>query len=118
MKKTLIIAALIVAPIALSSCDKKPDAPKVTAPAGGMSNMAMPEGSKMGKGTGTVTAIDAPAGKITLKHSAIPAIGWPAMTMGFSAKPDLLKGVAVGDKVDFDLTVSGSNAEVTAIRKR
>ncbi len=85
--------------------------------AGAMSNMAMPEGSKMGKGSGTVTAADAVTGKITLDHGAIQAVGWPAMKMGFSAKPDLLKGVAVGDKVDFNLTVSGSAGEVTASRK-
>ena len=122
MKKTMILAALIALPIGLSGCDKKPDAPqveapKVTATADAMSNMAMPAGSKMGKGSGTVTAVDAVTGKITLDHGAIPAVGWPAMKMGFSAKPDLLKGVAVGDKVDFDVTVSGSAGEVTAIRK-
>jgi len=82
-----------------------------------MSNMAMPEGSKMGKGTGIVTAVDAASGKITLDHEAIATVGWPAMKMGFSAKPNLLKGIAVGDKVDFDLTVTGSAGEVTAIRK-
>ena len=117
MNKRLIIAALIALPISLSGCDKKPEAPNAAAPADAMSNMAMPEGSKMGSGTGTVTAIDAAAGKITLDHEAIAAVGWPAMKMGFSAKPDLLKGVAVGDKVDFDLTVTGSAGEVTGIRK-
>ena len=122
MKKAMILTALLTLPIGLSGCDKKPEAPKVEAPkaaatADAMSNMEMPVGSKMGKGSGTVTAVDAVAGKITLDHGAIPAVGWPAMKMGFSAKPDLLKGVAVGDKVDFDLTVSGSAGEVTAIRK-
>ena len=122
MKKAMILTALIALPIGLSGCDKKPEAPKVQAPkaaatADAMSNMEMPVGSKMGKGSGTVTAVDVVAGKITLDHGAIPAVGWPAMKMGFSAKPDLLKGVAVGDKVDFDLTVSGSAGEVTAIRK-
>ena len=71
----------------------------------------------MGKGSGTVTSVDAVTGKITLDHGAIPAVGWPAMKMGFSAKPDLLKSVAVGDRVAFDVTVSGSAGEVTAIRK-
>jgi hypothetical protein len=37
--------------------------------------------------------------------------------MGFSAKPDLLKGIAIGDRVDFDLTVSGSAGEVTNLKK-
>lgn len=123
MKKSLALAALIALPITLGGCDKKPEAPKAeateaAAPADAMSGMAMPEGSKMGKGTGTVTAIDATAGKITLDHEAIAAVGWSAMEMGFSAKPDLLKGIAVGDKVDFDLTVTGNAGEVTAIRKR
>jgi Cu(I)/Ag(I) efflux system protein CusF len=36
-----------------------------------MSNMAMPEGSKMGKGSGIVTAVDAVTGTITLDHGAI-----------------------------------------------
>ena len=122
MKKTMILTALIALPIGLSGCDKKPNATKVEAPkaaatADAMSSMEMPVGSKMGKGSGTVTAVDAVMGKITLDHGAIPAVGWPAMKMGFSAKPELLKGIAVGDKVDFDLTVSGSNGEVTSIRK-
>lgn len=121
MKKSLVLAALIALPITLAGCEKKSEAPKeateATAPADAMSGMAMPEGSKMGKGTGTVTAIDAAAGKITLDHEAIAAVGWSAMEMGFSAKPDLLRGIAVGDKVDFDLTVTGNAGEVTAIRK-
>ena len=122
MKKAMILTALIALPIGLSGCDKKPEAPKVEVPkaaatADTMSSMEMPVGSKMGKGSGTVTTIDAASGKITLDHGAIPDVGWLAMKMGFSAKPELLKGVAVGDKVDFDVTVTGSAGEVTAIRK-
>jgi Cu/Ag efflux protein CusF len=123
VNRPLIVAALIALPLALAGCNKKPDAPQAEAPKAAastdaMSGMAMPEGSKMGKGTGTVTAVDAAAGTITLDHEAIAAVGWPAMKMGFSAKPDVLKGIAVGDKVDFELTVTGSAGEVTAIRKR
>ena len=123
MKKAMILTALIALPIGLSGCDKKPEAPKAEAPKAAatddaMSNMAMPEGAKMGKGSGTVTAVDAATGKIALDHGAIAAVGWPAMKMGFSAKPDLLKGVTVGDKVDFDVTVTGSAGEVTALKKR
>ena len=123
MKNAMILTALIAMPLGLSGCDKKPEAPKVEAPKAAastdaMSNMAMAAGSKMGKGSGTVTAVDATAGKITLDHGAIPAVGWPAMKMGFSAKPDLLKGLTIGDKVDFDVTVIGSMGEVTAIKKQ
>lgn len=117
MNKTILIVALTALPLGLSGCDKKPDAPKAEASADSMAGMAMPADAKMGKGSGTVTAVDAVAGKITLDHGAIPSVGWPAMKMGFSAKPDLLKGIAVGDKVDFDLTVTGNAGEVTAIQK-
>lgn len=118
MTKTILIVALTALPLVLSGCEKKPDAPKAEASTDSMGNMAMPEGSKMGKGSGTVTAIDATAGQITLDHGAIPAVGWSAMTMGFSAKPELLRGIAVGDKVTFDVAVTGSTGEVTAISKR
>ena len=123
MKRNLILIALIALPISLAGCDKGPEAPKAetpmaAAPGDAMSGMAMPAGSKMGKGTGTVAAIDAANGKITLDHGAIPAVGWPAMKMGFSAKPDLIKGVALGDKVDFDVTVTDGGGEITAIKKQ
>ncbi len=123
MNKTLMMTAIAALSVALSGCDKKPEAPKVeapkvAAPADAMSGMAMPADSKMGKGSGTVTAVDASTGKITLDHGAIPAVGWPAMKMGFSAKPELLKEVAVGDKVDFDVTVTGSAGELTAIKRQ
>lgn len=123
MTTTLKLAALIAATIGLAACDKKAEAPAAEAPktaasADAMPNMAMPIDAKMGKATGTVTAVDAAAGKITLDHGAIPSVGWSAMTMGFSAKPDLLAGVAVGDTVDFDVSVTDSGGQVTAISKR
>jgi len=120
MKKTVMIAALMALPIGLSGCDKKAEAPAAEAPKAEASPdaMAMPADAKTGKGSGSVTAIDAAAGKITLDHGEIPAVGWPAMKMGFTSKPELLTGIAVGDKVDFDVSVTGSAGEVTAIKKQ
>lgn len=123
MKKTLMMTAIATLSVALSGCDKKSESLNIEASNAAttpevMPTMEMPTGSKMGKGSGTVAAIDAAAGKITLDHGAIPAVGWPAMKMGFSAKPAVLNGVVVGDKVDFDVTVSGSAGEVTSIKKR
>lgn len=118
MNKSLTIIAIMAALLTLSGCDKPAETPKVEAPADAMGDMAMPSDAKMVKSAGAVTAIDASSGKITLEHDAIPAVEWPAMTMGFKVKPELLKGIAVGDKVDFDLTVSGNAGEVTAIQKR
>ena len=72
---------------------------------------------KTGKGVGVITALDMKAAKITIKHGAIPSVGWPAMTMRFSAKPPaLLKGLKVGQTVGFDTRVQGAAADVTAIQ--
>lgn len=117
MEKTLIIAALMALPFGLSGCGKEAEAPKAEATADTMGDMAMPAENKTGKGTGTVTAVDAVEGKITLDHGPIAAVGWPAMKMSFSAEPKLLTGIAAGDNVEFDVIVTGNAGEVTAIRK-
>ncbi len=121
MKPPHLIAAFATA-VLLSACGQKPETTTVEPAANNSTadtgNMAMPVETRIGKGTGTVTAIDKTAGKITLSHGPIPEVGWPAMTMGFTAKPELLNSVAVGDKVAFDLTVKGAAGEVTAIKKQ
>jgi len=73
---------------------------------------------KMASSTATVTAIDAKAGKVTLNHAAMPAADWPAMTMEFAAQPELLKDIAVGDKVAFDVSIKDGGGEVIAITKQ
>ena len=123
MKKHMMTAVLAAAMVGLSGCNKQAETPSAEArtaeaASGAISGMAMAADAKMGKASGIVTAIDAASGKITLDHGAIPAVSWPAMKMGFSAKPELLKGVAVGDKVDFDVTVTESGGQVTAIKKK
>lgn len=124
--KSLYLAAVLATSVLLTACGQKAETngtatsePATTnAAAGDMGNMAMPAEAKMGKGTGTVIAVDKTAGKITLNHGPIPEVGWPAMTMAFTAKPELLNSVAVGDKVAFDVTVKGTAGEVTAITKQ
>lgn len=118
MKKQLMTATLLAFQLGLSACDKSAETPKAEAQADAMGELAMSSESKMAKGIGTVTAIDTATGKITLDHGPIASLEWPAMKMGFAAKPELLASVAVGDKVDFDVTVTGSASEVTAIRKQ
>jgi len=42
------------------------------------------------------------ARSVTISHQAIPAIGWPAMTMSFAiTQPKLADGMRVGDRVRF-----------------
>jgi len=99
--------------------------PSEAAPAatmsGDMGNMSMAPDANAAikaKGHGTVTAIDKAAGTITLDHGPIPEAKWPAMTMAFKAAPSITDAVKVGDKVDFDLSLKGSDGEVTAIAKQ
>ena len=71
-----------------------------------------------GTGKGTVAAVDANKGEITLDHGDIPGV-MGAMTMTFSV-PDktILAGVTPGAKVEFDVEVVKGDYRVTAIRPR
>ena len=80
--------------------------------------MAMPAEVQSAKGIGTVVAVDAAAGTITLDHEPMPEIGWPGMTMDFEADPALLPGVKAGDKVAFDLTLTDGPGQITALTKQ
>lgn len=73
---------------------------------------------KTGTGTAVVMAVDKAAGKIKLNHGPIPALKWPGMKMGFTAKAELLKNVAVGDKVAIGVRSGGGKYEITSITKQ
>ncbi len=69
-------------------------------------------------GKGVVKAIDSKAGKITLQHEAIKALGWPAMTMGFSLMGNLdISALKPGEKVTFQLMKMGDDYMISAIHK-
>ena len=56
------------------------------------------------QGRGRVIEVDAAAGRIELEHEAIPAMQWPAMTMGFVAEDKKqLAGLRNGDPVEFEV---------------
>lgn len=134
MKRLVLTTVALSLAGLLAACGQKETAKADAAPAGApsaempaattpasrpaMAGMDMAAGAKMAKGTGTVTAIDAKAGTITLDHGPIPEANWPAMTMGFKAAPPLAQSVKVGDKVDFDLKLEGGAGEITAITKQ
>ena len=71
-----------------------------------------------GTGQGTVAAVDATKGEITLDHGDIPGV-MGAMTMTYSV-PDkkILESVTPGAKVEFDVQVVNGDYRVTAIRAR
>jgi Cu/Ag efflux protein CusF len=54
--------------------------------------------------TGVVRSIAAETDRVTIAYEAVEALNWPAGTMPFVvAKPALLQGVTVGEKVRFRL---------------
>ena len=82
-----------------------------------MSEMPMATEMKHGKGVGTVTEIDADKGMVTLDHGDIAELQWPAMKMGFAIKPELLSGINVGDKVNFEIDWDGKAGTATKVEK-
>lgn len=114
-KLTIIFAASL--PLMLAACDKKAEEQPALAATQAMDTMAMPAEPRTGTGAGKVISINMETGAISIDHGPIKQLDWPAMTMGFSAKPELLKGIAVGDKVAIEIKGSGTNYEVTSIRK-
>lgn len=131
MRAKLTALSILAMAGVLAACSPKPASTEASAassaapaetpdmsPMANMSGMAMDmdAGAKKGTGVGVITAIDKTANTVTIKHDAIPAVDWPAMTMAFKATPPaLLDGLKVGEKVKFYVSVKGSDAEVTAV---
>ncbi len=66
--------------------------------------------------TGTINAIE--ARKITLRHGPVPALDWPAMTMGFAIEgPAQVRGFKRGDRVTFTFRQSDSGPRIVSIRR-
>lgn len=67
---------------------------------------------------GEVVAADKAAGKVKLKHEAVPELDWPAMTMFFAvADKSQLDAVKVGDQVEFQFVkANGGGPLITQIK--
>lgn len=121
MKTSIAIALGLTLSATLAACGKQSERQNadegVTAAVYDAETLAMPSEVKHGKATGTVTAIDAATGQVTLDHGAIAELQWPPMTMAFAAKPELLKDVKAGDKVAFELDWNGKAGTITKLDK-
>lgn len=68
-------------------------------------------------GVGTVKAIDAKVGSVTLSHGPIAEVHWSAMTMSFSvADTKLLADIKVNQKVAFTFRSEGGTNTITEIK--
>lgn len=116
------LMTMLAAPLALAACDSAEENAGTAEDMPMAQNMPMADdmpmdaaGGQTATGQGTVTAIDAEAGTITIDHGPIPEANWPAMTMGFKADEAARAKVEVGDKVEFDLKLTGNAGEITRI---
>ena len=66
---------------------------------------------------GTVKAVNAKAGVVTLAHGPVNTLNWPAMTMGFKLKDRmLLDKFEVGRKVEVELVQEGKDYAITSVK--
>ena len=121
------LITMLVAPLALAlaACDREEEATDMPMAAEDMpmdaEDMPMTQGrdaERKASAEGTVTAIDAGAGTISIEHGPIAAVEWPAMTMAFEASETLRQQVAVGDEVEFAFRVTEGGGELTSISKK
>lgn len=69
-------------------------------------------------GKGVVKAVDLTNKKITISHDAIPAIGWPAMTMRFTFTnaDESISALKPGSQVDFSFVQQGNISLLKSIK--
>ena len=66
--------------------------------------------------TGEVKRIDAPRGKLTIKHGEITNLDMPGMTMVFDVvDTNQITGIKKGDKVLFHVEMDGQRMVITDI---
>lgn len=67
-------------------------------------------------GSGTVSAVN--GDQVSIAHGPIAGIGWPAMTMTFTAPAGMAAAVRPGSKVDFSFRKDGGSYVLTFIKPR
>ncbi|QQN75696.1 copper-binding protein [Croceicoccus sp. YJ47] len=117
----------MAAPLALAACDSSQDTAEMedmpmADDAMMMDGQDMPMGDtgnamQSASAQGTITAIDAEAGTITVDHGPVPAIEWPAMTMAFEADEQLRSEVSVGEGIAFEFRTGSEGSVITSITK-
>lgn len=121
--------AILLTTVLLAGCSQAPsnavdtqaapaeDAKMPAAEPAPMTSEVMPADAAATKASasGTVEAVDAAAGKITISHGPVEALKWPAMTMGFKATPEQVASVQVGQKVQFEFESQGMEGTITQI---
>lgn len=132
MRKTFVVSALAVTLLAGGALGiAAAQGPSTDRPAGASRMEGMPMGGGMTemmqktttgarvthKGLGVVKKIDTAAGRVTLAHEPVKSLDWPAMTMTFAVRDQMLLGkLAVGSKVEFEFVQDGKGYVVTGVK--
>ena len=106
--------AITLALLAAGCGEKQGTAPEKREPAS-----AAPAPSPPGQvysGSGTVQSLT--GDKVAIAHGPIAGIGWPAMTMTFTAPAGMASGVKAGDQVGFSFRQDGSAYVLTSLKRR
>ena len=107
-------AGVLTLALVMSACGGKQNASQNQAIASGT-----PEGgvtNPVYSGTGTVQSIN--GDQVAITHGPISGIGWPAMTMTFTAPSDIAPKAKVGAKVDFSFRKDGGAYVLTSVKPR
>ena len=113
MKKSQLAGALALA-LTLAACGDNQTAAPAERERSGTTASAGERG--IHSAAGDVTKVSGEA--VTISHGPVEGIGWPAMTMAFQApSPEMLQGLNVGDRVDFQFRQSGEQYLLTSIKK-
>src|SRR3546814_7118269 len=111
---------LIAAPLALAACDAGDQSSNSSAAPTATQDMPMNENMPMmrsgdgqtANGKGTVTAVDAAAGTVTIDHGTIPAVGLTVRAMTIKAEKAARQNVTKGDKVTFAFRKTEGGGEI------
>ncbi len=116
--RTPNLLTVLSAPLLLAACDSGADSESMEGMSADDHDMSMMETDAPGTNAsaqGTVTAIDAEAGTITIDHGPVPALEWPEMVMAFDANEQILGEVAVGDEISFEFASGSEGNVVTSV---
>ena len=120
--KTMMKASLMAALVTLAACgsgetNKSNSETRAGTDGAGSSNGASANTSDTHSATGTVDSVS--GSEVTISHDPIKTIGWPAMTMPFTAQDAaLLNGIKPGDRVSFVFSKTGDASTITSISKQ
>lgn len=112
MMNAIRLGSAVALALLIAACGTKQNSTSVSESAGG--NAAAATANAVYSGTGTVKMIT--GDQMAIAHGPISGIGWPAMTMTFTAPGGAANGVKVGDKVDFSFRQQSNAYVLTSVK--